>query len=57
MLTIVRRILRQHGYPPEKQEQATSTVIAQAELLVKIGLHRGGDTRRRCLAVAGSCRA
>jgi type I restriction enzyme R subunit len=35
MRTIVRRILRQHGYPPDKQEQAMSTVIAQAKLLGK----------------------
>jgi len=24
-----------HGYPPDKQEQATITVLAQAELLCK----------------------
>lgn len=29
----VKRILRRHGYPPDKQERATQTVIAQAELL------------------------
>ncbi len=29
----VRRILRRHGYPPDKQEQATRTVLEQAELL------------------------
>lgn len=29
----VRRILRRHGYPPDKQEQATQTVLKQAELL------------------------
>jgi len=29
----VKRILRKHGYPPDKQEQATQTVLAQAELL------------------------
>ena len=33
MRTIVRRILRRHGYPPDKQEQAVKTVIEQAELL------------------------
>jgi type I restriction enzyme R subunit len=33
MRVIVKRILRKHGYPPDKQEKATSTVIEQAELL------------------------
>ena len=31
--TMVKRILRKHGYPPDKQEKATQTVLAQAELL------------------------
>jgi type I restriction enzyme, R subunit len=30
---IVKRILRKHGYPPDKQETATITVLQQAELL------------------------
>lgn len=30
---MVRRILRKHGYPPDKQEQATRTILEQAELL------------------------
>lgn len=30
---LVKRILRQHGYPPDKQEAPTQTVLAQAELL------------------------
>ncbi|MEO5791709.1 MAG: HsdR family type I site-specific deoxyribonuclease, partial [Gaiellaceae bacterium] len=30
---MVRRILRKHGYPPDLQEQATITVLEQAELL------------------------
>lgn len=30
---IVKRILRKHGYPPDKAEQATLTVLKQAELL------------------------
>lgn len=30
---IVKRILRKYGYPPDKQELATSTVLQQAELL------------------------
>ena len=29
----VRRILRRHGYPPDKQEKATQTVLEQAEVL------------------------
>lgn len=27
---IVKRILRKYGYPPEKQEKATQTVLEQA---------------------------
>ena len=30
---MVKRILRKHGYPPDKQEKATLTVLQQAELL------------------------
>ena len=33
MRTVVRRLLKKHGYPPDKQESATRTVIEQAELL------------------------
>ena len=29
----VKRILRRYGYPPDKQEQATQTVLEQAEVL------------------------
>ena len=32
---LVKRVLRKHGYPPDKQEQATRTVLEQAELLSK----------------------
>jgi type I restriction enzyme R subunit len=28
---LVKRILRKHGYPPDKQEKATQTVLEQAE--------------------------
>jgi type I restriction enzyme R subunit len=35
MRVIVRRILRRHGYPPDKQEKATQTVLEQAELLAE----------------------
>jgi len=31
--TMVKRILRKHDYPPDKQEKATQTVLEQAELL------------------------
>jgi type I restriction enzyme R subunit len=30
---MVKRVLRKNGYPPDKQEKATQTVLAQAELL------------------------
>jgi type I restriction enzyme R subunit len=30
---IVKRILRKYGYPPDKQEKATETVLKQAEVL------------------------
>jgi type I restriction enzyme R subunit len=33
MRVIIKRILRRHGYPPDKQEKATQTVLEQAELL------------------------
>ncbi len=33
MRRLVRRVLRRHGYPPDKQEQATKTIIEQAEAL------------------------
>lgn len=30
---LVRRILKRHGYPPDKQEKAVTTVLEQAEAL------------------------
>ena len=30
---LVKRILRKHGYPPDKQDRATRTVVEQAEVL------------------------
>jgi type I restriction enzyme, R subunit len=33
--TMVKRILRKYGYPPDKEEKATLTVLEQAELLCK----------------------
>ena len=32
---MVKRILRKYGYPPDKQEKATQTVLEQAELLFR----------------------
>ena len=32
---MVKRILRKYGYPPDKQERATLTVLEQAELLCR----------------------
>lgn len=31
----VKKILRRHGYPPDKQERAIQTVLAQAELIAR----------------------
>ena len=33
MRRLVRRVLRRHRYPPDKQEEATQTIIEQAEAL------------------------
>jgi type I restriction enzyme R subunit len=33
MRVMVKRILRKHGYPPDKQEQATKLVLEQAEVI------------------------
>ena len=30
---LVKHVLRRHGYPPDKQEKATITVLEQAEVL------------------------
>lgn len=30
---LVKRVLRKYGYPPDKQEKATATVLEQAEVL------------------------
>jgi type I restriction enzyme R subunit len=32
---MVKRILRKYGYPPDKQEKATDTVLEQAEVIAK----------------------
>ena len=39
---MVKRILRKYGYPPDKQEKATLTVLEQAELLRKDVAAQGG---------------
>ena len=31
--TLVKRLLRKHGYPPDMQEKATETILKQAEAL------------------------
>jgi len=33
MRVLVKRILRKYGYPPDLQDEAVQTVLAQAELL------------------------
>lgn len=35
MRTTVKRLLRKYGYPPDKQKQATETVITQAQTLCR----------------------
>lgn len=35
MRVMIKRILRRYGYPPDKQEKATQTVLEQAEVLCK----------------------
>lgn len=32
----VKRVLRKYGYPPDKQEKATRTVLEQAELIARV---------------------
>ena len=33
---MVKKILRKYGYPPDKQEKATLTVLEQAKLSLKV---------------------
>jgi type I restriction enzyme R subunit len=35
MRVMVKRILRKYGYPLDKQEKATQTVLEQAEVLCR----------------------
>lgn len=39
--TMVKRLLRKHGYPPDKQEQATATVMEHAERLCETWAEEG----------------
>ena len=39
---LIKRILRRHGYPPDKQEKATQTVLEQAEVLSEEWIGGGG---------------
>ena len=39
MRNAVRRVLRKHGYPPDKQDKAVETVTEQAELLSEEWAH------------------
>lgn len=39
---MVKRILRKHGYPPDKQEKATMTVLEQAEVIAHDWLGSAG---------------
>src|ERR1700740_3278088 len=38
----VKRILRKYGYPPDKQEKATQTVLEQAEVLSETWVSEAG---------------
>lgn len=40
---LVKRVLRRYGYPPDKQEQATKTVLEQAEVLSQFWIEEMRD--------------
>ena len=42
---MVKRILKKHGYPPDLQDEATQTVLAQAVLLCADWVGLNGDRR------------
>ena len=54
---LVKRILRKHGYPPDKQESATRTVLDQAEVFVcwlgEVKTATWVPTRSRCPSGVG----
>ncbi len=37
---LVKRVLRKYGYPPDKQEKATQTVLEQAQALFGLPVHK-----------------
>lgn len=43
MRVIIKRILRKYGYPPDKQEKATQTVLEQAEVLCQGWMETAGS--------------
>jgi len=43
----VKKILRKYGYPPDKQEKATHTVLEQAELIAKDWIGADGPAALR----------
>jgi len=43
----VKRVLRKYGYPPDRQEKATRTVLEQAEVLSEAWTEGRGAARRR----------
>jgi hypothetical protein len=55
---LVKRILRKYGYPPDKQEKATQTVLEQAEVLCgrrgRWGRSRGRPQAQRPRREAGA---
>ena len=51
---IVKRILRKYGYPPDKQEKATQTVLGAGGV---VGVGSGGVERRLSLIPACSIAA
>jgi type I restriction enzyme, R subunit len=45
MRTRIKRLLRKHGYPPDKREAAVETVIQQAEVVSRDWAARTSRTR------------
>jgi hypothetical protein len=44
--TMVRRILRKYGYPPDRQEKATQTILQQAGQRPVFGMHSKNQTAK-----------
>ena len=51
---LVRRTLRRNGYPPDKAESATNTVLQQAELFSDLWLARESDDSRQLRYLPGA---